>query len=254
MTRRALRNGASTWPAKAVDWPIATNAGPFLPEMFPYGVGGVRQDYALKNTSQSTTFKDVAAFKAAFPNQSANIMSVRVGTAKYPNIFAVMGSGSNTSYSPSSNYVLTAWHESEGEKGYFPYGVGLGVSVLYRDAHVFQRDATTLLNEMRRGKLIWLDGSVFDVPSMGHANLIVKSTCIPIKWERDIYNDKPDFRGYVHAQIQQMEKSNQFRVIWYVVGTANNLLGKPHEFSSGSKRRFDTWETARNYVEAELGL
>jgi hypothetical protein len=39
----------STWPAQEEPWPMAQNAGPFLPQMFPYGQGGRPATYALNN-------------------------------------------------------------------------------------------------------------------------------------------------------------------------------------------------------------
>jgi hypothetical protein len=44
---------ASAWPAKKVEWPVAKNAGPFLPEMFPYGQGGRPYTYAMNNPAPS---------------------------------------------------------------------------------------------------------------------------------------------------------------------------------------------------------
>ncbi len=50
---RARRNPVavplSTWPAQEEPWPMAQNAGPFLPQMFPYGQGGRPATYALNN-------------------------------------------------------------------------------------------------------------------------------------------------------------------------------------------------------------
>ena len=39
----------STARAQRVPWPMAQNAGPFLPEMYPYGMGGRPYTYALNN-------------------------------------------------------------------------------------------------------------------------------------------------------------------------------------------------------------
>jgi hypothetical protein len=43
-----VRSNPSDFDAKAVPWNTATNAGPFLPEMFPYGQGGRPAEYEFK--------------------------------------------------------------------------------------------------------------------------------------------------------------------------------------------------------------
>lgn len=42
----------SSFPAQPVPWAVATNAGPFTPDMYPYGQGGRPVTYALANRSR----------------------------------------------------------------------------------------------------------------------------------------------------------------------------------------------------------
>ena len=48
----------SSWPAKPVPWPVAENAGPFVPEMYPGAVVGYPATYALNNPLTPAAFRE----------------------------------------------------------------------------------------------------------------------------------------------------------------------------------------------------
>lgn len=236
MGAKLRKNPASTWPAKAVEWPVATNAGPFLPQMFPYGTGGIRQDYALKNSSVSVTKQAVAK---VFPNCSDRVRFMEVPNRGGLCVIWSISEQEHLSLT-RPRAVVAAWQSDE-NGGHFAPNVGVGEALKFINLQDAQTAASQYVQELMRGKLCWFAGSTYQLDYAGHDSVPIAST-------RHLVPSCPGVVRYL--SIQPAVRSTGYRVI-EAIQCGSSILVPGQLFHVGSKNKFDTLESARAMVELD---
>lgn len=157
--RKTRKNGPSTWPAKAVEWPMATNAGPFLPQMFPFGIGGVRQDYALKNAGEETPPpardpdfpKTVYVFKSKY-GPFSRLQYLLINSVTADNRYYVLKGLKENTQIPT--FIVTVWDEKKAE--IMEDGGLFGQRLYAYSPEEADQLAADCFKGMQRKKLLWL--------------------------------------------------------------------------------------------------